>query len=73
MANKIIDDVQHLMSLNEESLNELLLNEKYNKANLRELVRRTLKVANEYKNAFEYEVSEAKKETEESLKYYSRE
>ncbi|XBO86373.1 hypothetical protein AAGG52_01015 [Bacillus licheniformis] len=46
---KIIDEVNYLMTLTDDELNELLINEKYNKANLRELVRRTLKVANEYK------------------------
>ena len=61
MGNEIIDDVEYALSLKEEELNELLLNEKYNKANLRELLRRTLKVTNEYKRAFEYEKSEAKK------------
>lgn len=54
---KIIDEVQDLMKLPEDELTELLLEEKYNKAILRELVRRTLKVANDYKKAFEYEHS----------------
>ncbi|PAC96345.1 hypothetical protein [Bacillus paralicheniformis] len=72
MTKKIIDKVNDLMTLTDDELNDLLTNEKYNKANLRELVRRTLKVANEYKKAFEYETSEKKKETDESLKLYDR-
>ncbi|WP_161513239.1 hypothetical protein [Bacillus sp. AIIW2] len=72
MPEKIIDEVNYLMTLTDDELNELLISEKYNKANLRELVRRTLKVANEYKKAFEYETSEEKKETDESLKRYDR-
>lgn len=67
MSEKIIDEVNYLMTLTDDELNELLISEKYNKANLRELVRRTLKTANEYKKAFEYEISEEKKETDESL------
>lgn len=54
---KIIDSVQDLMKLSREELDEVLLSEKYNKSNLRELVRNSLKVANEYKSAFEYELS----------------
>ncbi|MED2944234.1 hypothetical protein P4284_22760 [Bacillus swezeyi] len=71
MTKKIIDEVNDLMTLTDDELNDLLINEKYNKANLRELVRRTLKVANEYKKAFEYEISETKKETDEALELYS--
>lgn len=70
MPKKIIDDINMLMSLKEDELSELLNHEKYNNANLRELIRRTLKVANDYKNAFEYEISEDKKETDELLKLY---
>jgi hypothetical protein len=44
-----IDNVYDLMNLSREELDEILLEPKYNKALLRELVRRTLKVANEYK------------------------
>ncbi|MEK3955835.1 MULTISPECIES: hypothetical protein [unclassified Psychrobacillus] len=73
MTKSMIDEVKELLALTETELDEILLSEKYNKANLRELVRRCLQVANEYKIAFEYEISEAKKETEESLKRYSRE
>ncbi|QQO41034.1 hypothetical protein 015DV002_80 [Bacillus phage 015DV002] len=70
---KIIDEVNYLMTLSDDELNELLISEKYNKANLRELVRRTLKVANEYKKAFEYETSEEKIETDKALKLYAEE
>lgn len=70
MSNKIIDDVEYLMNLNEDELNVALLDEKYNKQNLRELVRRTLKSTNDYKKAFEYEKSEEKKETDRLLAYY---
>ncbi|MEK5098614.1 MULTISPECIES: hypothetical protein [Bacillus] len=73
MSEKIIDEVKYLMTLTDDELNELLISEKYNKANLRELVRRTLKVANEYKKAFEYEISEEKKETDEALRLYDEE
>ncbi|MFT0803341.1 hypothetical protein VSK91_21965 [Bacillus swezeyi] len=71
MTKKIIDKVNDLMTLTDDELNDLLTNEKYNKVNLRELVRRTLKVAIEYKKAFEYEISETKKETDEALELYS--
>lgn len=73
MSNKIIDDVEYLMSLNENELNDVLLNDKYNKQNLRELLRRTLKKTNEYKKAFEYEKSEEKKETDRILAQYQNE
>lgn len=73
MSKKIIDDVRDLMALPEPVLNELLLDEKYNKANLRELVKRILKVTNEYKTAFEYQISEEKKETDDFLKRHNRE
>ncbi|XAG96019.1 hypothetical protein U9I18_000084 [Bacillus phage KKP_4048] len=39
MSEKIIDEVNYLMTLTDDELNELLISEKYNKANLRELVR----------------------------------
>lgn len=58
MNKNIIDDIHDLMRLSEDELTEALLNEKYNKANLRELVRRSLGAVREYKKAFEYERSE---------------
>lgn len=58
MSNKIIDEVQGLMELSIDELDEVLLDDKYNKANLRELVRRTLKEASKYKTAFHTEKQE---------------
>jgi hypothetical protein len=55
MSERIIDDVEYLMGVSSFKLDEILTDPKYNKANLRELVRRSLSVANEYKEAFEYE------------------
>ncbi|MFL1672549.1 hypothetical protein [Paenibacillus dendritiformis] len=54
----IIDEVSDLLKLDEEELTEKLLSEKYNKANLRELVRRCLKEVHEYKVAFYFEKQE---------------
>ncbi|KZE65114.1 hypothetical protein AV545_04110 [Paenibacillus jamilae] len=54
--NKIIDDIKELVLLSPEKLDEKLLEEKYNKPNLRELVRRSLKEIKEYKSAFEYQL-----------------
>jgi len=56
LSQKIIDTPEYLMSLNEEELTEKLLLEKYNKANLRELVRRILKQTKEYEQAFNYQL-----------------
>lgn len=56
--NKIIDSVLKLIELSDDEIDELLLDEKYNKANLRELVRRSLKATKEYKRALEYEQNE---------------
>ncbi|MCY7865951.1 hypothetical protein P8918_13000 [Bacillus spizizenii] len=54
----MIHSIKELMELSEDELNEALLEDTYNnKANLRELVRRTLIKANEYRQAFEYEKS----------------
>ncbi|MGD8190194.1 hypothetical protein ACQCN2_09445 [Brevibacillus ginsengisoli] len=55
MSGKIIDDVEELLELTDDELSELLQQNKYNKSNLRELVRRTLKEVREYKGAFYYE------------------
>lgn len=55
MNNKIIDNPHKLMKLSRDELDDILLQEKYNKALLRELVRRSLTVANDYKQALEYE------------------
>lgn len=53
----LIDSAEELMKLTDEELNETLLDPKYNNANLRELVRRTLIKTKEYKTAFEYQLS----------------
>ena len=68
--NKIIDDIKDLMLLSPEKLDEKLLEEKFNKANLRELVRRSLKEIKEYKSAFEYQlkVNEAQAEQMETIR-----
>lgn len=70
MSGRLIDDVDYLLTLSSEELDELLLSEEYNKANLRELVRRTLAYAWDYKQAFEYERSEARREAERLNDYY---
>jgi len=72
MAKKMIDDVLELMKLTDDELTETLLNENYNKANLRELVRRTLKVTKDYKRALDYEQSKEKKETDALLELYNQ-
>lgn len=51
--NGIIDNVHDLMKMSREELDEILLDKKYNSAMLRELVRRTLNVAKEYKFSLE--------------------
>lgn len=54
----MIHSMKELMELSDDELNEALLESTYNnKANLRELVRRTLATAKNYKQAFEYEKS----------------
>lgn len=58
--NKIIDDVHKLMQLSRDELNEVLLDKKYNKAMLRELIRRTIDTAQDYKLMYELEVSDGK-------------
>lgn len=70
MSGRIVDDVAHLLTLSPEELDELLLRDAYNKANLRELVRRALASAAEYKQAFEYEISEERREAERLNAYY---
>jgi hypothetical protein len=52
------------MKLSADELNEILLDEKYNKANLRELIRRILSRTKTYKEAYEYERSEKEKAEE---------
>jgi len=50
---KIIDNVSKLISLTDEELNEKLCEKKYNKANLRELVRRLIKKTKEQQEEIE--------------------
>ncbi len=50
----IIDDVDKLMEMSREELDEVLLDKKYNKALLRELVRRCLYKAKNYKKEYDY-------------------
>lgn len=50
--NKIIDDINKLMKLSREELDEVLLDNKYNKANLRELIRRLTREAKLYRDLF---------------------
>ena len=69
--NRIIDEPRQLMALSDDELTNALLSDKYNKANLRELIRRTLKVTNEYKKAFEYEIYK-REETDTFLNRYNQ-
>lgn len=52
MSEKIIDDINSLINMSREELDATLLNEKYNKANLREVVRRLTKETKLYKDLF---------------------
>lgn len=53
--DNLIDDVHTLMKMSREELDEVLLDKKYNSALLRELIRRILKVANDYKFSLDLE------------------
>ncbi|WP_336769632.1 hypothetical protein [Bacillus bombysepticus] len=52
---QILDDTAVLLKLSRDELDELLGQEKYNKANLREQIRRLVKETNTYKKAWEDE------------------
>lgn len=52
---KMLEKVEDLLKMTDDELNEVLCDEKYNKANLREQIRRSLTKTKEYKQAFEYE------------------
>lgn len=54
----IIDSVEELSKLSPDELTEKLLDPKYNKQNLRELVRRALFSRNEFKQAHAYQYAE---------------
>lgn len=58
--NNIIDNVHKLMELSRDELDEILLDEKYNKAMLRELVRRVINTAQDYKLMYEMEASDGR-------------
>lgn len=64
MVQRILDDVDVLMDLTRDELDEILLNPKYNKANLRQLLRISLGSMKTYKNAWQYERSEKEKAEE---------
>lgn len=69
MSKQLIDDVKDLMTLSDDRLREVLLEDRYNnKSVLRELVRRTLKVAKEYEGAFKYEQKKSKELPQRYLK-----
>lgn len=49
--NNIIDNIEYLLKITDIELEDLLLDEKYNKANLRELIKRLIAC---YKNQIIY-------------------
>lgn len=63
----LLENINELMGLSKDELTEVLLDEKYNKANLREQLRRSISTANEYKRAFEYQKQLNEKERKEQL------
>lgn len=63
---KMLDSIEDLMLLSEDDLSERLIDSTYNNANLRELVRRSIRKNKEYKGAFEYQV-ELNEKMEEKL------
>lgn len=66
---QIIDDVNKLMDLSADELTEALLKPTYNnKANLRELVRRSLYSAETYKKAYENEKEKVEELPKEFIK-----
>jgi len=52
---RLMHTPEELLKMSPEELDEALLNENYNKANLREVIRRLVKLAQDYKRAYEYE------------------
>lgn len=48
----MIDKVDYLLDLNSDELTELMLDDKYSKAYLRELIRRILKVTKNYRDGY---------------------
>lgn len=61
MANNIIDDLYKLIDMPREELDEILLDKKYNKALLRELIRRCIRELKFYKEQSDYWYNEWKK------------
>lgn len=57
MVQRILDDGEVLMNLSREELDEILMDPKYNKANLRQMLRISLGSMKTYKNAWQYEQS----------------
>ena len=57
VSKNIIDDMNSLINMSREELDETLLDEKYNRANLRELIRRIIPELRNYRDLFlaEYE------------------
>lgn len=51
----LLDDVQKLIDTDRDELEEILLDPKYNIANLREMVRRSLGLAKKYRDLYELE------------------
>lgn len=51
----LLDDIQKLIDMDRDELEEVLLDPKYNKANLREMVRRSLGLARKYRDLYELE------------------
>ena len=66
MSQRILDDVETLMNLKRDELDEILLDPKYNKANLRQMLRLSLGSMKTYKNAWAYE-REKREEAEEKI------
>lgn len=64
----ILDNVTDLMKLSRGDLDDIICDDKYNKANLRQLLREALATANDYQKLYEYEKQKNKKsKTEEPL------
>lgn len=61
MLNNIIDDIDKLIDMPREELDEILLDKKYNKALLRELIRRCIRELKFYKEQSDYWFNEWKK------------
>lgn len=64
MTQRILDDVETLVKLSRDELDDILLDPKYNKANLRYLLRSALGSIETYKKAWQYERDEREKAEE---------